>query len=511
MAMRGNTLRGGRAESSTKPSHSTFGAIPYLDEDDAAVPRTPVDTNHRELDSKGNKDNVMDEGSNRSPHDSLGGGYIFLDLLDRKICVSCNEGGEVLVCSERDCPITLHAKCFCIEPKFDDMGNFYCPYCCFKRALAEAQEFRKKAMTAKKDLCSFFRQNISTSDKMGQKDMETERKDLKELPVVGNGISLDHCNGQGNDSVHSQHLKKVRDQQNEMERVTTSANQHEIEVEDESHANPQKVNTSDSRPRHYREEKAPMRNGEDFDVHNISKTLKTRSNEGKEGIEPEDLRYDNETVYASIIKDAKPLSAFCFGGYTDVHSLDITLTRVKPGEKLSHNELKVSANGSSASESNASDSETLSMKKSHVEKGVQRPEYSRRVSSVSKSLLLKNDIEGKSACYKNEEFSGPYMQSCSKNLTSHSAKRKRLNWTTDEENTLKEGVLRFSVENRNIPWRKILEFGCDVFDNNRTPVDLKDKWKNMTSKEERMGRKDWKSGLVKLGFPCLVDGMGWRE
>lgn len=48
---------------------------------------------------------------------------------------------------------------------------------------------------------------------------------------------------------------------------------------------------------------------------------------------------------------------------------------------------------------------------------------------------------------------------------------------------LQEGVLKFSLENKNIPWRKILEFGSRVFDKTRTPVDLKDKWKTIISKE----------------------------
>ena len=46
---------------------------------------------------------------------------------------------------------------------------------------------------------------------------------------------------------------------------------------------------------------------------------------------------------------------------------------------------------------------------------------------------------------------------------------------------LQEGVLKFSEENRNIPWRKILEYGFDVFYDTRTPVDLKDKWRTMTA------------------------------
>ncbi|EOA16203.1 hypothetical protein CARUB_v10004342mg [Capsella rubella] len=57
-------------------------------------------------------------------------------------------------------------------------------------------------------------------------------------------------------------------------------------------------------------------------------------------------------------------------------------------------------------------------------------------------------------------------------------KRKRLFWTQAEEEMLRVGVQKFLV-GRNIPWRKILEFGRDVFHDGRAPSDLKDKWKMM--------------------------------
>ncbi|KAK9289944.1 hypothetical protein L1049_008106 [Liquidambar formosana] len=45
---------------------------------------------------------------------------------------------------------------------------------------------------------------------------------------------------------------------------------------------------------------------------------------------------------------------------------------------------------------------------------------------------------------------------------------------------LKEGVQRLSsAGDRNIPWKKILEFGGNVFQKGRTPIDLKDKWRNI--------------------------------
>ncbi|XP_056170924.1 uncharacterized protein LOC115690720 [Syzygium oleosum] len=67
-------------------------------------------------------------------------------------------------------------------------------------------------------------------------------------------------------------------------------------------------------------------------------------------------------------------------------------------------------------------------------------------------------------------------------LPLHNLKRRRL-WSPEEEEMLKERVRAFlSNVNKNIPWRKILEYGRRVFEPTRTPTDLKDKWKNMTSR-----------------------------
>ncbi|KAL4325976.1 hypothetical protein GQ457_11G004110 [Hibiscus cannabinus] len=65
-----------------------------------------------------------------------------------------------------------------------------------------------------------------------------------------------------------------------------------------------------------------------------------------------------------------------------------------------------------------------------------------------------------------------------------SEKRRRLNWTAEEEERLKELVQEFSTKvHKNMPWRKILEHGRSVFHSTRLPADLKDKWKNIVAKE----------------------------
>ncbi|KAI3801363.1 hypothetical protein L1987_29467 [Smallanthus sonchifolius] len=59
-------------------------------------------------------------------------------------------------------------------------------------------------------------------------------------------------------------------------------------------------------------------------------------------------------------------------------------------------------------------------------------------------------------------------------------RRKKLTWTKSEEETLKEGVERYSSANvAKIPWKEILDFGHNVFHRGRTAIDLKDKWRNI--------------------------------
>lgn len=56
--------------------------------------------------------------------------------------------------------------------------------------------------------------------------------------------------------------------------------------------------------------------------------------------------------------------------------------------------------------------------------------------------------------------------------------KRRARWSDEEEDMLKEGVEKFlATAHKNLPWKKVLEFGQHVFYASRTPVD--DKWRNM--------------------------------
>nr|GEY98373.1 homeodomain-like, zinc finger, RING/FYVE/PHD-type [Tanacetum cinerariifolium] len=56
-------------------------------------------------------------------------------------------------------------------------------------------------------------------------------------------------------------------------------------------------------------------------------------------------------------------------------------------------------------------------------------------------------------------------------------------WTQSEEDTLKKWLAKFTSDSnilgRGFPWSRILDLGASKFQSGRTPVDLKDKWRNM--------------------------------
>ncbi|KAI9114741.1 hypothetical protein K1719_014439 [Acacia pycnantha] len=497
--MRTKSPGGGRAKTSTKPSHPTARAIPR-DEDDAAVPKTSNESNRDLLDGRevGSKDNVDDVIDNKILHENLGHDNICIDVEDRKICIRCNEGGEILVCSESGCPVVVHAKCISCKPKFDDMGKYYCPYCWLKRTLSEVQVLRNKALTAKKDLADFLDNNANMSNKLAQKYGEEKRKDSNELSLAANGSCIDYRSSKVNGSACTQPSQRVEDQQNEMEGVTVNADQHEIAIENDTRANAQVTSTGDSM--HHGGENTPEHmdlidkstTREKVDVHKISEAHKTTFVEGEKEIEAEHPGYSDKNVHEGIPEDeeeASPSSSCHMGKHKDGLSPDVAFVKRtqesiaednkdtrQDREKLLQNESK--SVDTSVSETNDSGSEALLVKKRRIKHTAQR--HPRRVKNA----------DGENGCHEDEEVTSSgtlrhaqksSKQGHSKKLTLPTRKRRRLHWTTEEENKLKEGVLKFSKENQNIPWRKILEYGGDVFDDTRTPADLKDKWRTLAA------------------------------
>lgn len=103
--------------------------------------------------------------------------------FEKKICVQCGWGGQMLVCAETGCPIAFHEKCLPSRPKFDGSGNYYCPYCTYKRAVEKAEMLRRKAMLAKQALLNFLDPREGDRVKKAQKEANINRKQASLSPL----------------------------------------------------------------------------------------------------------------------------------------------------------------------------------------------------------------------------------------------------------------------------------------------------------------------------------------
>ncbi|TKY61545.1 Telomere repeat-binding factor 3 [Spatholobus suberectus] len=319
-----------------------------------------------------------------------------VDLLAKSICICCDNKGEeegVLVCSERGCPVTVHANCIGSEPKFDDSGNFYCPYCWYKRATDTCQQLREKVLVAKNALSRFLDDDtradsaaarvnpVQDRQECAEKAESEEKKDEGKVSASVTGSSVSESESEGVS------VKKRKDQ-----KKVASAKKSLLQKEHVSEENKDEGKVS------------------------ASVTGSSVSESKSEGVSGK-RRKDQKKVASA----RKPLS------------------------QQEHKQYNT--RGKIANEEEVTSFQTL-----------RQPQ--RSPAKVMKRTLL-------------------------------TAKRRRLLWTAEEEKVLKEGVLKFSTENQNIPWRKILEFGCRVFDKTRTPVDLKDKWKNISKDVNRT--RAWRS------------------
>ncbi|WRX33946.1 hypothetical protein QQP08_026433 [Theobroma cacao] len=78
------------------------------------------------------------------------------DWIEQNLCFKCTKSGRVLVCSSNDCPIVVHESCFGTPARFDDKGNFRCPYCAYSVSISQYLEAKGKVTLAREELCAFM-------------------------------------------------------------------------------------------------------------------------------------------------------------------------------------------------------------------------------------------------------------------------------------------------------------------------------------------------------------------
>ncbi|KAJ0500400.1 putative transcription factor MYB-HB-like family [Helianthus annuus] len=293
-----------------------------------------------------------------------------MDWTENRQCVLCDKGdGNLLVCTDDGCPISVHKNCMGCEAHFDDAGNFHCPYCVYKQYTQEASQLRSKVMLTKKALSTFFEADVR-DDKHQEPVVEM---DNKEDEVSSKEKLVDDTN--------------VVDLENRDEVPDTSVPENTNEV----------VNRSEG-------------------VHEVN----------------------------------------------DVNSCRMMVVYIPNSDHVS--------------------------KRMKVDRQTENGECTFKVvdqAKKSKSADIWLTIEEQYTCKKRKtsvtfNMNGRKEEPIMSNIMFDRTKRGRVLWSEQEEEMLKEGVQRYSVlTKKNLPWKKILEFGRHVFDSSRTPSDLKDKWRKI--------------------------------
>ncbi|XP_059462339.1 uncharacterized protein LOC132191381 isoform X2 [Corylus avellana] len=122
-------------------------------------------------------------------HDSLAG------WTDTNLCVKCNEGGQLLVCNTSHCPLVVHEICLGSSPRFDNSGNFYCPFCAYSLAISEYLEAKKKSSLARKELSKFVRMGLEHQQKEVLERLHREKHNLSRQNEDEDPLVKSHENG----------------------------------------------------------------------------------------------------------------------------------------------------------------------------------------------------------------------------------------------------------------------------------------------------------------------------
>ena len=140
-------------------------------------------------------------------------------------CIRCDEGGEVLVCSDRVCGLAVHEKCMNCSAAFDDKGSFFCPYCWYRHTLLKSNEARKRAMSSKRALSTFLDTKTLCGNQQKQK---TEISKGKKPPSTYARSCNENAHRLDCDEVYNQYVQVEKDQQYEF---AQDFEQHQVVAE----------------------------------------------------------------------------------------------------------------------------------------------------------------------------------------------------------------------------------------------------------------------------------------
>ncbi|XP_050225371.1 uncharacterized protein LOC126674887 [Mercurialis annua] len=113
-------------------------------------------SSHEKIDVTTEKSHLL--SSDCTPSHASPSNWTELDL-----CLKCSKDGQLLICNAANCPFAVHDKCLGCSPKFDEKGNFYCPFCGYSYSISKYHEAKEKTSLARKELAAFIREHPKRS------------------------------------------------------------------------------------------------------------------------------------------------------------------------------------------------------------------------------------------------------------------------------------------------------------------------------------------------------------
>lgn len=424
-----------------------------------------------------------------------------MEWTEKQQCVLCDRGGNLLVCNSDGCPISVHKSCMGCKAYMDDVGNFYCPYCVYKRFIAEICKSREKAMLTKKNLSTFLEKemkNINLQESMiGMTNRERETSSKEKLVDVNNLVCDDvknHCVEK-----HQQSKSPLPGEESRDTFISEQTNFNTCRIMVLYNSNSNADDACGLECKSYKEDgvKAGQLESDVSEKTKVDNQTGNASQQRATSVKEKAARSKTADIGSSVEKEI-------------THRKRKQSMSFKKSERSKRKRECMMENESETLVSSQNETQLLSKPNSRIDpsgtrKGVvdtrsinisnpeeikdsykQQSEPNRQIDQNDLDSLLdhpsgarKRSSETKSIKISNSEVLKDSSLDRSIKLSMQTGK-KRVLWTEQEEDMLREGVHKFSSSaHKNLPWKKILDFGRHVFHPCRNPSDLKDKWRKI--------------------------------
>ncbi|KAK4436990.1 hypothetical protein Salat_0032900 [Sesamum alatum] len=348
------------------------------------------------------------------------GSLATIDWRELNVCVKCHKGGKLLVCKSKSCQLVIHESCLGSDAYLYKRRKFYCPFCAYSRAISKSVKIKKKV--------SLTRKAYATIICWGTRK-ESKEQSCRSYKIKQHHLEQDEGLRQSNKLNNKDVDKSINDHQHKRKSGYEQAGHSVLSSGDNPTCGGKAVDSANGTPESLKKDKQEGKN-----TGRMSETQRVR---------------DGHQMAALAILKSQGENPSCQvrgkGSVSESHAEIRSRKRVlcSPETDLPHE-----CNFSPLTES--ADAQEI-------------PEEENENSGASKYFV-------KVQKHKRQYLSPSFPQ----------LRRKRVPWTTAEEEALKEGMRKFSTPHDRLPWKKILEFGADVFNESRSTIDLKDKWRNLS-------------------------------